>query len=570
MPTAPPDDEASPAAATVADAAAASAVSLRRAPSSLSSGTALGSQPTSSRAAARSGTRAGATTIASPLEALERDEILRTRWFCLVALAMVIGGGSSLLFVPGDPIARTMLLSAVVLASAGIVFLYRRTNDPLRFRRPSTAIGFFLPTVAVAAAIPYFGAFSPAPCLVVLAVYFTGLGNSLRLAATVWAMCALSQAVTAGLVIFGITRDTGLVTGTWMAPHVQWMVQLLVQMVMAGTFVTARLSRRSMLLAVGELERAIRVATQREALLLEARDELERALKSGRGRFSDQVIAGYELGEVIGRGAMGEVYSAIDPRTGGQVAIKLLSQTSLANPDHVQRFFRELKTASGIRSPNVVHVIEIGEQPVPFLVMERLEGESLSEMLRGRRILELDKVVELVAHVAEGLAAAEAAGVIHRDIKPQNLFRHRGTWKLLDFGVARLAEHGDTLTAGQVVGTPSYMSPEQARGAPVDHRTDIYALAAVAYRAVCGQPPFQAREIAETLYRVVHTSPPQPSKLVRLHDDLELVLALGLAKHPDHRFNSAVEFAAAFAAARHGSLSDVLRARARSLPSAWE
>jgi len=235
----------------------------------------------------------------------------------------------------------------------------------------------------------------------------------------------------------------------------------------------------------------------------------------------------------------------------------------------VQRFFRELKTAAGIHSPNVVKVIAVGEQPVPYLVMERLEGQSLSELLRGRRALGLDKVVELVQHVGAGIAAAAAAGVIHRDIKPQNLFLHRGTWKVLDFGVARLAEHGDTLTSGQIVGTPAYMSPEQARGAPIDHRTDIYALAAVAYRAVCGQPPFQAREVADTIYRVVHTAPRRPSHIARVDIDVELVLAIGLAKRAELRFDSARELADAFAAARDGSLSSELRARGRAIPDPW-
>ncbi len=531
---------------------------------SLSVGSVAGSLARS----ATSLTKLGAMTIGSPLDALERDEILRTRWFCLIAFAMMIGGGFSLVFVRGDPVAAVMLVVAVILAGSGIIFLYRQTSDPARFRRSSTMIGFFLPTVAVAAAIPYFGAFSPAPVLVVLAVYFTGLGASVWLAAVVWAVCALSQATTAALVIAGITRDTGLVQGTALPMRVQILIQLLVQMVMLGTFILARVSRRSALLAVGELERAIRIATQREALLLEARDELDRALRAGRGRFSDQVIAGYELGEVIGRGAMGEVYASTSPKTGAAVAIKLLSSTSLRNPQHVQRFFRELTTAAGISSPNVVHVIEIGERPVPFLVMERLEGKSLAEVLRSGRTLGVTRVVELVRHVGQGLSAANAAGVIHRDIKPQNLFLHRGTWKILDFGVARLAEHGDTLTSGQIVGTPSYMAPEQARGATVDHRTDLYALAAVAYRALTGQPPFASREVADTLYRVVHTSPRRPSELVTVSEDLELALAIGLAKDADQRFSSALEIVEAFARAASDALPDVLREHGRRLVAA--
>jgi len=232
---------------------------------------------------------------------------------------------------------------------------------------------------------------------------------------------------------------------------------------------------------------------------------------------------------------------------------------------------RELATAAQIHSPYVVNVIEVGERPVPYLVMERLEGKNLSEILRGRRTLGLPRVVELVAHVGEGIAAAAAAGVVHRDIKPHNLFQHRDTWKILDFGVARFAEHGDTLTAGQIVGTPAYMSPEQARGGTVDHRTDLYALAAVAYRALTGQPPFAARDIADTLYRVVHTAPRQPSLLVALPRDVELVLAIGLAKKPDARFATAAELVAAFTAAATSTLPEPLRAHGAALEAdgAW-
>ncbi|HTR51709.1 MAG TPA: serine/threonine-protein kinase [Kofleriaceae bacterium] len=518
-----------------------------------------------------SATRGGSTTIASPIEALERDEMLRTRWFCLIALVMVFGGGASILIVPGDPLGARLLVVAVVLATSGIAFLYRRTFDLVRFRSRATLLGYYWITVAVMFAVPYFGAFSAVPLLYFLAVYFLGLGSNARLATAVWLTCAVGQLVIAGLVVTGTTRDTGLIDGSSLDLRVQILIQLLVQMVLAGTFVLARVSRRAALVAVGELERAIRVATQREALLLEAREELDRALRAGRGRFSDQVIAGYELNDVIGRGAMGEVYAATDPRTGAAVAIKLLSSASLGNPDHIQRFFRELSTAAQIRSPHVVNVIEVGERPVPYLVMERLEGKNLAEVLRGRRTLGLERVVELVAHVGDGLAAAAAAGVVHRDIKPHNLFHHRDAWKILDFGVARFAEHGDTLTAGQIVGTPAYMSPEQARGGTVDHRTDLYALAAVAYRALTGQPPFAARDIADTLYRVVHTAPRQPSQLVALPRDVELVLAIGLAKDPDARFTTAGQLVAAFTAAATSTLAEPLRAHGAALETggAW-
>ena len=517
-------------------------------------------------------TRGGLTTIGSPLDALRRDEILRTRRFCAVAQALVLAGGASVPLLPtAAPVPTVLVLVAVVLSTIGIAFLYRRTTDPSRFELASTKLGFLLPTISVTAAIPYFGAFSPAPVLLILAVYFMGFASSVRLAATVYAVCALGQLVTAALVIHGFTPDTGLITAGDLSTGQQWIVQGLIQAVILGAFVTARMSRRTTLLAVGELERAVRFAAHREALLLEAREELERALRAGRGRFTDQVIGGYQLGDVIGRGAMGEVYAATDG-AGAQFAVKLLSHASLGNPQHVQRFLRELRTAAQIRSDNVVTVVEVGEQPVPYLVMERLEGKSLSDVLRGKRGLPPERVVDLVRQVGAGLTAAAKAGVIHRDIKPQNLFLQKGTWKILDFGVSRLAEHGDTLTSGQIVGTPAYMAPEQARGAAVDYRTDLYALAAVAYRALTGQPPYASGEVADTLYRVVHTAPRRPSSIIlKLPTDVDLALAVGLAKLPGLRYGSADELVDALAAAATGRLPEAARERGRVLErgGAW-
>jgi serine/threonine-protein kinase len=330
------------------------------------------------------------------------------------------------------------------------------------------------------------------------------------------------------------------------------------------------MSRRTQLLAIGELEREVRVSAHREALLIEAREQLDRALRPGRGRFSEQQIGDYLLGAVIGRGAMGEVYEANGP--GGVVAIKLLSHTSLGNANHVLRFLRELRTAAAIEAPNVVRVLEVGEQPVPFLVMERLEGKTLSEILRSKRALAGDEVVELIRQIGAGITAAAAAGVVHRDLKPQNVFRHGDIWKILDFGIARALDHGDTLTAGQIVGTPAYMAPEQASGGTVDHATDLYAVAAIAYRAITGHQLFSAAEVAEVLYRVVHTAPRRPSDLVTsLPHEVDLVLAIGLAKTPADRFASAGELVDALAAALAGKLPLSVRHRGFTLvrAGAW-
>jgi serine/threonine-protein kinase len=512
------------------------------------------------------------TTVSSPLEAMERDEILRTRKFCVIGCAVALLGALAVPLLPGDPSASALVLAAVGVSLVAIAFLYNRTRDPEAFRRAGTSLGWFVPAACVTTAIPYFGAFSPVPVVLVLGVYFTGLGKSLRLSLSVYAVCAGMQALVATLVIAG-ARDTGMIHALALSRFEMIVIQLLVQAVLAATFITARVSRETALLSLGELERAVRLAAHREALLLEAREELERALRQGRGRFSDQTIGAYKLGGMIGRGAMGEVYEAQGPQ--GPVAMKLLSQASLGNAHHVLRFLRELRTAAGLISPHVVRVIDVGEQPVPFLVMEKLEGHTLGEILRARKVTP-PEVIDLVTQIGAGITVAAAAGIVHRDLKPQNVFLHhpeghRGVWKILDFGVARALDGGDTLTAGHIVGTPSYMAPEQAAGGTVDHATDLYALAAIAYRALTGQPPFAGGELAETLYKVVHTRPRRPTLLADLPPELDLVLAIGMAKQPSARFASAQELADALAGAFAGSLPEGVfdRGRALEYAGAW-
>ena len=179
-------------------------------------------------------------------------------------------------------------------------------------------------------------------------------------------------------------------------------------------------------------------------------------------------------------------------------------------------------------------------------------------------------MTELVQQVGSVVDLARDKGIVHRDLKPQNVFRdtaqrERGVWKVLDFGVAALSDHTGTLTHGNVVGTPAYMAPEQASSAPVDHRTDLHALTAIAYRCMTGRPAFSGREIPALLYDVVHKMPSRPGAQVDLPEDVDCVLAIGLAKEPDDRFSSGQELADALEAATRGALSPTLRDRAATL-----
>ena len=509
-----------------------------------------------------------ATTIGSPIDALRHAEMLRNRNFSLVCIGIAIAGAVAVLSLPRGGIPKAVFLGAIAAAIAALSYLVHRSRRPATYRQDlGMTIAWLVPALAVGSAVPYFGPYSPVPILAVLGIYVLGMGSSVALGWAVYVISALIQATAGVLPILGIA-DPGFIKASYLPTEIQIFAQVLLQVVLLGSFVIARWSRRSHLIALGELERAIRAVGQREALLEEAREELRRALGRGRGRFSEQVIGSYKLGDLIGRGAMGEVYEAVDSRSGDAVAVKMLAQASLGNAQHVQRFLRELRTAATIASPHVVKVLEVGEEPLPYLAMERLRGKDLATILRDKRPLTPDKVVDLVRQVGDGVSAAGAAGIVHRDLKPQNVFLAGTTWKVLDFGVARAADSGDTLTAGHVVGTPAYMAPEQARGSGVDHRTDLYALAAIAYRALTGHAPFAGGEIADVLYRVVHTAPRAPSRLTQLPAEVDLVLAIGMAKAPEDRFANADAFAQALAAALTGTLPAGTRARGQRLVDA--
>ncbi len=501
---------------------------------------------------AATGGAAATTAASSPLEALRMDEIFRTRRFAYIALSIACGGALAFPFLPGDPTYTYVVYAALVTAVVGVSWLIYLTGDPARYRGKRVAAGWFAPALCVTVVVPYFGVFSPSPILLILGTYFICLGQSLPLALAVYLACAGVQGGFAAAIIGGVIDDPGILGGDYLDTRTQIILQALVQQVLLCTFLTARSSRRASLAALGELERAVRQVSQREALLQEARADLERALKAGGlGRFTDQVIGSYRLGAVIGRGAMGEVYDALKVGTGEPAAVKLLSNHALGDPQRVRRFFREVQALSAMDAPNVVRVLEVGDAraDLPYLAMERLRGHDLADVLRRNRTLSPEETLDLVRQVGAGLSAAAAAGIVHRDLKPQNLFHCDGTWKILDFGVAKLIAEGDTLTHGAVVGTPMYMAPEQARGGEVDPRTDIYGLAAIAYRALTGRPPFSGPDVPSVLHQVVYGSPPAPSTLADLPRAVDRVLATAMARSPRDRYGTPQAFADALEAA---------------------
>jgi len=211
--------------------------------------------------------------------------------------------------------------------------------------------------------------------------------------------------------------------------------------------------------------------------------------------------------------------------------------------------------AARLESPHIVRVFEVSppDAPVPYLAMERLHGTDLATRLRNENRMPSDELVVLLDQVARGLEIARQAGVVHRDLKPHNLFHHEGRhWKILDFGVSKVMDSEGTLTGEGIVGTPQYMAPEQASGGHVTHLADVYALGAIAYRCLTGRSPFKGKDLAELVYQVVHVAPTRPSMLGRVSMAIEDVLAVALAKDPRRRFPSALSFAQAFIAARRG------------------
>jgi serine/threonine protein kinase len=332
-----------------------------------------------------------------------------------------------------------------------------------------------------------------------------------------------------------------------------------------------RQTRSATLDAIEKHDRVVRSLAHREALLAEARQDLAQAMQlGGVGRWTEEVLGSFRLGRIIGRGAMGEVYEA-EPLAGGEpAAVKLLHPHVLAQADMVHRFVREARIVSGLNAAHVVRVLEVSppESRVPYIAMERLFGTDLTDYLREHRRIGIRGVLTLLRQVGMGLDAARSAGVVHRDLKPRNLFLARmgaqEIWKILDFGVARLSGE-ETLTQDQIVGTPNYMAPEQANGGAITHRADLFALGVIAYRALTGRPAFEGETTAAILYKVVHAMPPRPSGVAPLPAATDWVLAIAMAKDPADRFDSGAEFAQALDAAARGRLDASLRVRAERL-----
>ncbi len=508
---------------------------------------------------------------------LRQEEASRARAFAASALGLCGLVVLEELVLDDSPGAQVLTLASFVALGVAATYAWRSTADPLRYTRPVARQLAAASWIAATMLTYRFGVFSPAPMLTTLAIAFFGLGEDKLVAYGFTGLAGLSYAAVASLILAEDLPDPGLVRALDTSPGARFAIVLLVPLVYAATLWHARISRRATLNAIQRSNDWFREARQREVQLDEANRDLDKLLNAGESAVHIGARAGpYMLRDRIGRGAMGEVYSAKHAESGELAAVKLLHGDMQSDSLLMQRFLREGEAASKLHAPNVVQIYEVGKMDdgAPYLAMELLRGHDLAWHLRRRGQLSLEEVLSLVEQVAAGLEVARVGGVVHRDLKPQNLFLAQQTnavpiWKILDFGVSRLTDSGGTLTKDVIVGTPGYMSPEQAGGGVTTHRSDIFSFGAVVYRALTGEPPFAAEDTPQTLYQVVYRNPIRPTSLVRaLPPDVDLVLAIALAKDQADRFESALEMAAAMRLAVKSELDPRRRLHARTLLAA--
>jgi serine/threonine protein kinase len=270
----------------------------------------------------------------------------------------------------------------------------------------------------------------------------------------------------------------------------------------------------------------------------------------------------YRIIRPLAEGGCGEVYLAAHTRLPGRFAVKLLHRSLAQDSDALSRFRQEAEITSSLRHPHIVQVFDfnVTDTGVPFLVMELLEGKLLSQRISAVGAVDPTTAAHIIDQIANALSAAHARGIVHRDLKPENVMLLTAAGvedfvKVLDFGISQ-ASWRPRLTEGErVAGTPQYMAPEQAQGLreQIDHRSDQFSLAAIAYTLFTGREPFRGENPIAVLYEVVHTDPTLPSQILpALGPEIDAVIMRGLAKESADRYPDVVAFASALRAAVQG------------------
>jgi tRNA A-37 threonylcarbamoyl transferase component Bud32 len=275
--------------------------------------------------------------------------------------------------------------------------------------------------------------------------------------------------------------------------------------------------------------------------------------------MAEQVLGGrYRITRHIARGGMAEVYLAHDDLLDRPVAVKVLFPELARDPAFVERFRREAQSAARLNHPNIVSVYDFGEDGEAFyIVMEYVAGQTLSDMIRAEGAMAPGHAIDLAAQIAAGLAAAHGEGIVHRDVKPANVLIAAGVAKVADFGIARAADTRSDLTMpGAVIGTATYLSPEQAQGYVVDARSDLYSLGMVLYEMLTGRAPFRGDTPLTVAVKQQHETPPPPSTVnPAVPAQLDAVVARAMSLDPADRQRSAGELRAELLAVGHGPVT---------------
>src|SRR3954447_21415154 len=267
----------------------------------------------------------------------------------------------------------------------------------------------------------------------------------------------------------------------------------------------------------------------------------------------DTMVDGrYRVLKRLGAGGMAEVWCAEDEVLGRRVALKLLGGRFAEDPEFRERFRREAQAAAGLTHPNIVGIFDRSEwEGTPYIAMELVDGQTLKELVTERGPLPLETAVGLTEQILRALAYAHRRGIVHRDVKPQNVILDPdGQAKVADFGIARAGDTSQMTQTGAIVGTMQYLSPEQAEGHPVDRRADLYSVGIVLYELLTGQVPFDGEAPIAIAIKQINERPVPPGQLEPgIPPTLEAVVMRALEKDPARRYQSAEEFIAALEAA---------------------
>ena len=256
----------------------------------------------------------------------------------------------------------------------------------------------------------------------------------------------------------------------------------------------------------------------------------------------------YEILSELGRGAMGVVYLAVDPVIGRNVAVKTIrlteEGTGLSRPELLSRFQTEARAAGLLTHPNIVVVYDAGEEDgLYYITMELVPGKSMQAVLDSGEAFPVSRILRILEQTCSALQFAHERNIVHRDIKPANLMLTADdTVKVTDFGTAKILQFGTVQQTTHVMGTPSYMSPEQVKGRPIDGRTDIFSLGVVLYEMLTGEKPFPGQSITTVIYKIVNEEPIPPRQLnPSIHPGLNEIVMRALTKDPDERYQSCHE-----------------------------